>query len=142
MASVTLPLPDLALFADVEATRVQVPHLVAADRTRGQSVALVTFEGDQHPTPFRGEARSLRYSMTARFGADDHDDMAALLQLLELAQDAPDGRIQYRPAYFAETPWLQPLEVVTVTDLAERHLGRRAWDVVIGVERVAFTVEV
>lgn len=140
MATVYLAKPDIALFADPGATLVVIPHLVAAPRTRTREQASVRFEGDEAPTTFRGEGRTRVYDLTARFGGDEHDDMLALIDLIEAAHDAPDGRLQLRTNFF-DTPGLNPFEVVTVSNVVEQHLGGKAWDVRFTATTTAHTIE-
>lgn len=140
MASVTLAKPDLALFADPAATRVVVPHLITATRTRRRELALVRFEGDAAPTPFRGAGASKTYEVTCRFGQDEHADMLALLDLLDLAMVAPDGRLQLRTAWYAAGG--DQYEVVVAGDVSEAPLKGRGWDIRFVATTVAHTLAV
>lgn len=141
MASVILTRSDLALFSDPGNTRVVIPHLIAAPRTRNREQATVRFEGDEYDTVFRGQGRSRTYDLTCRYGQLEHGEMAQLVELLEDAHDAPDGRLQLRTHFF-DVPGLQPYEVVTVGQFTEQHLGAKAWDVKFSATTVQHTIAV
>lgn len=141
MASVLLAKPDLSLFADPE-TRVVLPHLIAAPRTRTTEKALVRFEGYQVPHAFRGEGRSRTYDLTCRYGSDEHEQLGDLLELLTTADDAPDGRLALRTNFWT-APGLDLYEIIAITgDVQERQAGSAAWDIVFPVETVYGTLEV
>ena len=144
MASVLLVKPDIALFADPGPSRVVVPHLVAAPRTRRREKVPVRFEGFDAPVSFRGEARTRSYTLTCRYVHDEHAQMKALIDLLESAEDAPDDRLQLRTSFFATSTFagLDLYEVVVAGDVTETHLGGRAWDVSFVVNTVDYTLEV
>lgn len=142
MATVVLNKPDIALFADPGSTIIVIPHLIAAPRSRSFEQASVRFEGDDDVTTFRGEGRHRSHELVARFAADQHTDMLALVDLFETAHQAADGRLQLRTNFFNETPGLQPYEVVTVAKFAEQRAGGRVWDVRFTAESAAFTIEV
>lgn len=141
MATVHLQKPDLALFSDPVNTRVIVPHMIAAPRTRRWEQASVRFEGDTAPTVFRGEGVGRSYGIVCRYSHVEHDDMAALLRLLESAHTAPDGRIQLRTNFF-DAGGLDRYEVVTVADVTETHVKARAWDVSFTATTVQHTLAV
>lgn len=141
MSHVTLVRPDVALFADVEATRVVLPRMTAMTRTRRFDQASVRFEGDDYPITLRGEGRWRQLQVLVRFMAGEHATMDELLTLFEDAQDATDGRLQLRPNAFT-VPGLNPIEVVTVAEPVETPVGGRIWDVSFTATRVTYTPEV
>lgn len=141
MASVVLAKPDLALFSNPE-VRVVLPHLIAAPRTRTTDRALVRFEGYEAPHAFRGEGRVRDYDLTCRYGADEHDDILELLQVLAAADAAADGRLALRTNFFT-VAGLDLYEIISITgDVEERDIGRAAWDVRFPVRTVNGTIEV
>lgn len=141
MGGIVLAKPDLALFSDVEATRVTIPRLRGISRTRRFDQTLVRFEGDEQPTPFRGEGRPRTYPLVARYFANEHDDLAALLALFELAQDAPDPRMLLRITA-GLVPELNAIEVVVVSEITDTFVPGQAVDVSWTASTVAYTIEV
>lgn len=141
MPYLSLPTPDLALFTDVEATRIAIPHLVVQDRSKRLAGAVVQFEGDTAPTPFTGEAVPRTYELTARYVYSEHEDMAALVALLDAAHAASDSRLMLRTnARLVEA--LNRIEVGVAFEYAERHIGGQAWDVGFSFATVNYTVAV
>lgn len=138
MAQVFLRQPDLSLFAD-PTVRVRIPHLIAAPRTRTREMVLVRFEGDSAPTSFRGEGGARSYELTCRYPSNRHVEMKELLDLLELAQDAPDSRLALRTHHF-DVPGLGPFEVVVAGDISETYASGRAWDVRFTASTVAYSL--
>lgn len=98
MVMVTLAQPDLALLADLD-VRVALPHLLTAPLSRAYGGALVTFAGDSAPTAFRSTGRAVTLPLTCRYARHEHAQLAALLDLLDAAAAAPDGRLLFRPHY-------------------------------------------
>lgn len=141
MAGVTLALPDLALFSDPAGTRVEIPHLTSAPRTRKRDLVLVRFEGDPEATPFRGEGSTRVYDVTCRYSRYEASAMDDLLALLDLAHTAPDGRLQLRTAWYVGAG-MDAYEVIVAGDVSETPLPGRAWDVKFTATVVASTVAV
>lgn len=141
MAVVHLAKPDLALFADPGSTLVQIPHLMVATRTRTRAKAGVLFEGDSAPTWFRGASGKAQrsYALQCRYSAREHDEMWALLDLLEMAEIAADGRLQLRLNHF-DVPDLQSFEVVHASDVTEPHVSGRVWDVTFTVTTAQYSL--
>lgn len=141
MPAIELDLADIALFSDPDGTRVQLPRLTGLSRSRNFDQALVRFEGDEHPTPFRGEGRPRSMPLAVRFLDTEHATAAALIALFEAAQDAPDPRLLLRvPVGLVEA--LNAIEVVTVADVSEVVVDGRAIDVTFTANTVAYTIEV
>lgn len=114
MTAVVLGKADIALWSDPGATRVVIPHLGGAARNLGTSGAVVQFEGDDYPTPFRGTSRSATYDLTCRYGAHEHDQLLALVRLLdEVAPAAPDSRLMLR-THVGQVAGLDPVVAVVV----------------------------
>lgn len=142
MAVVHLAKPDMALFSDPGSTLVQIPHLMAAPRTRHRRKVGVLFEGDNAPTTFRGASgrQHRSYRLTCRYTAAEHQQMWALVDLLETAESAPDGRLQLRLQHFL-VDGLQPFEVVTAGDVDEQRVDGRSWDVSFTVTTAQYSLE-
>lgn len=141
MPAIELTQADIALFADPDTTRVILPRVTALQRTRTFDQAFVRFEGDQHPTPFRGEGRPRTIPVTCRFLDSEHATAAALIALFEAAQDAPDPRILIRVPVGLVAD-LNAIEVVTVSEVTETLVDGRAIDVAFTANTVAYTIEV
>ena len=142
MAHVTLSVADIALFADPEATRVEIPHLRVASPTRRYDQTTVRFEGDAEPTAFRGEGHTKSHEVVCRYVYHEHDQMLALLDLLDDAFAAPDCRLQLRTVR-SDTAGMDPLIVATLaSDVPEAPLGGRAWDITFTLQQVDYTLSV
>lgn len=138
---VTLPSPDIGLFVDFEATRVVLPRLSAHTRTQIREQAYVRFEGDVDETAFRGEGRPRTIDLATRFRDGEHGIMADLLDLLELSQTAPDGRLMVRLTS-CDDPRLNAVEVVMIPQDVGELADWKTWDVSFTARRVNFTLEV
>lgn len=136
-----LTVPDIALFSDPEGTRVEIPHLRGQRRTRRFDQTVVLFEGDDFPTAFRGVGRSRTYDLECVYTASEHLAMRQLLDLLEDAHDAVDGRLQLR-TNAGQVEGLDPVAVVTVAEVPEEPLGGLGWRVTFTATVVQHTVEV
>ena len=141
MSYVTLAKPDIALFSNVSGTRVVLPRMSGQGRKRTFEQSSVRFEGDNCDTTFRGQGRGRQYSLRVRFTGAEHATMASLLALFDMAQDAADGRLQLRTNAFS-VAGLNPLEVVTVSEIDEQPVGGLAWDVSFTASTVEYTLAV
>lgn len=141
MASVELAKPDMSLFSDMAGTRVVLPRMTGQTRTRTFETALVRFEGDEAPTPFRGGGAGRAYNLMVRYSGKEHAQMAALLNLFRQAHDAVDGRIALRTNAY-QVADLQPFEVVSVDSISETPIGGLAWEVSWVATAVQFSIEV
>lgn len=135
MAGVELPRPDIGLYDDFAATRVEIPHLVGQNRKRQADKTTVLFDGLTGETAFRGEGRVRSYPLRSRYVYSEHDEMRALVDLLEAAEAADDGRLLFR-TNARLVSGLDLVEVVVAFDVDEEHLGGQAWDVVFTVSTV------
>jgi hypothetical protein len=133
MAGVLLERADIALWSDVETTRIVIDRLRVLVPTKRYEMALVRFEGDSAPTAFRGEGQSRSYQMTAMFLRDEHAEMAALVALFDAAYESPDGLLMLR-THMGSVPDLNPVEAVVVSEVST------AW-AASGVGEVSFTAE-
>lgn len=113
MALVVLAQSDMALLADPVRTRVGIPHLVAAPLQRRFEGTAVRFAGDQYPTPFYGEGRGLQRQLTGLYGGSEHEQLAALVRLLELAASHVDPRLLFR-THIGQVADLDPIMAVSV----------------------------
>lgn len=141
MASVTLTKPDIAMFAD-PTDRVRIGHMRQGSPTRAGNRTHVRFEGDEWPTAWSGEGRSLDMPFVARFVEPEHADFVAFRSLLDRAIDAPDGRLVLRLLRSPDQPDLNDLLIGTIDGWQEVHLGGLAWDVAVTFRRTVGTVEV
>jgi hypothetical protein len=98
MTTVALVKADLALFSDLT-QRVQIPRLTASSTVRKYAGTTAQFAGDTFPTPFRGTTRAKTWQFTARYMAADQSLMLALINLVEVAANAPDSRLLLRTNY-------------------------------------------
>ena len=142
MTSLTLGKADLSLWSDPASTLVQIPHLGGAARMLRTAGTTVQFEGDDFPTPFRGTSRHVTYNLTARYGGFEHDQAAALLELLdEIAPAAPDSRLLLR-THAGQVAGLDPAVAVVVFEVATTPAVGFILDVTFTATVVQSTVEV
>jgi hypothetical protein len=143
MASIALATPDIARLDDIAGTRIEIPHLLTADRSHGRDEALVQFDGDTYPTAYRGVHKSRTLQCNARFPGREaeHADLLALLDLFDSCFDATDGRLLLRTNR-GLVAGLDPIEVVTVSSWTEPRLVGLVYDVGFTATRVEHTIEV
>lgn len=99
MTSVVLGNAELALISDLANQRVTIPHLTAITPGPTYAGTTVLFAGDVYDTPFRGLSKSKQWPLTARYRKDEHAQMVALLDLIDLAASSPDSRLLLRTHY-------------------------------------------
>lgn len=141
MTAIVLPNADIALWTDPAGTRVAIPHLTAVGDTRTYSGVVVQFAGDTLPTPFRGEARSGSYRLTARFKQAEQATLLALLALFSTAAAAADSRLQLR-THYGQVAGLDDVLAVAVFGVEVSPQTGLYVDVAFTAEVVASTVEV
>lgn len=143
MASVELGRADLALFSDPGSSRVVIPTLLAMSQRRSRARAFVTFEGDEYPTTFHGTSRSRTFDLTCRYSSTQHDQMLALINLVdEVSPAAGDTRLLLR-THIGLASGLNPSVAVEVTsDITEAPIGAGNIDLTFSVQVVAHTFEV
>ena len=119
MTRLQLRKPDVALFSDPVGTRVELPRMTVLSRQVEPRAALVSFEGYDDPVLIRGAAGRRRpVDIGVSYFRQEHQQLVALLALLERLQTAPDGRLQVR-SVTSDTPGLDGLLVVGVTSWSE-----------------------
>lgn len=97
VASVQLGKAELSLLSDPVGTRVVIGSLMSMPISRGRDRTAVRFLGDQFPTGFHGEGRDHTYALSCRYARAKHDDLLALVNLLDvLAPAAVDKRLLLR----------------------------------------------
>lgn len=138
---VALELPDIGLFSDFEATRVELPRMSGQQRTDTFEATTVRFEGDVAPTPFAGEGEDRVYALMVRYSQDEHSQLADLLDLFRTAHRAADQRIMVRPNAYAFGD-LNEIEVGIVAGEVASPAGGRAWDVTFTFTTVKYSLEV
>lgn len=142
MASLTLPKPDIGLWADFEATRIQFTTLKVATPSEAHDSAMVQFDGDDLPTEFAGEHRTGTVECTARFiGTNaEHAACVAFVGLLRTARAAADRRLQLRTNHGLSAGF-DEVHVGTVPSWQRPHLMGQAWDVIFTFNQTVATVE-
>lgn len=143
MAAVVLARPDVGLFADFEASRVELPRMSSMVPTREREAALVRFDGDREPTPFAGEGTARSTPIVVRFWAREHAIMDALLDLFAAAHAGEGQRVMVRPNAFAVGA-LNGILVGTVAGDVATPVdgGAGAWDVAWTLASTRYTLEV
>jgi hypothetical protein len=143
MAFVVLAKPDVALFADVAGTRLEVDHLLTADLYDSFDGALVHFDGGdaQLPVEYRGQGRSAGLQCLVRFTGREHERLVAFDALLRTARSAADGRLQVR-TNAGQEPGFDGAYVGVVRSWSRPRLIGIAYDVTFRLDLVDSTVEV
>lgn len=143
MVTVTLTKPDIGLFADFAATRLEIDHLVVADPDETYDEVAVHFDsGDlpSWPVGYRGLSVSGTVQCTARFVHTEHDRLVQLIGLFRTARTAADARLLLRTNH-GLAAGLDELLVGTVPQWSRPHILGQAWDISFTLQRRQFTVE-
>ncbi len=128
LARLQLQQADLSLASDPAGTLVRIPRLTALPITSGLAGTDVHFAGDEYPTPFDGEARTLGFDATCRYAADEQDLLLALVELIEVvARRAPDKRLLFR-THLAVVDGLDEAVAVRVRQVVRTPLGAGLFD--------------
>jgi hypothetical protein len=138
---VELERADFALVSDLEGTRVVVERLQVLISAKQYRRVTVQFEGDDAETGFRGQGRRGTFQMTARFLTGEHQALADLVDLFDLVDDDPDGRILFR-THLGEVDGLNDVEAILVSDVSKQPVGDGTIDVSFNATAVRFTAEV
>ena len=140
MTTLVLATSDIGLFADFEATRVDIPHLITGAPTGRRDSTLIHLEGLDYPVAAHGTHRDGTVSCIARFTYAEHEQMVALNDLLAAAAAADDDRLQLRTNR-GLVAGLDPLLVGVVSEVSESYLGGQAHDVSFTLQRTYYSVE-
>lgn len=144
MTTVVLTDADIGLFTRYTATRITIPHLIAANRDEVWDEAAVYFDtgedGPVDPVGYRGQTRAASVQCTARFGERQHTQMVALLDLFRAARTAGDGRLQLR-THAGQVGGLDELTVGSVRSWPATRVAANVWDVTFTVERRAWSLD-
>lgn len=133
---------DLGLFSDPVGTRVAIPHLMSLTETPTAAGVDVQFEGDTYPTPFDGPARTRSFEGVCRYGAHEHDQLLALIDLVErVAAAAPDKRLLPR-THLGLVPGLDSAVAVRIRSLPRTPQGAGIIDVHLRATVVEHTFQV
>lgn len=141
MTAVLLGKADLALFTDPVNHRVIIPHLTAATPDRTYAGTTVLFEGDLYGTPFRGPGRAKSWPLTARYKANEQDQLVALIALLDLAADSADSRLLLR-THYGQVDGLDEATAVVVFGVQPQPQMGLFFDVQFTAQAVAFSLAV
>lgn len=141
MSFVVLEVADIGLFADFEATRVELLRLREAPATEQFDQALSTFYGDTRATSFRGLGESRSRQLGARYMTGEHQHAVDLMELLRSAHRSVDGRLLLRTP-LGEVAGLDPVDIVVVADPVMTPVDYRTWDVSFTAHSVDYTIEV
>lgn len=141
MASILLPVPDIALVSDPAGTLVPIPHLLRADTDDRGDGASVAFYGAARPTHYRGTHRASTVSCLSRWTDREHAELLAFTGLVESSWDAIDGRLMLR-TNGGLAAGFDDVYVGVVTSLPRTRLLGMAYDVAFTLELVDYTPEV
>lgn len=89
---------DFALLSDLN-RRVALPRLTTLTPVQQYTGVTVQFAGDKYGTPFRGESEVASWDVMARYGVDEQQQLADLLELFKEAATGPDPRLYFRTGH-------------------------------------------
>lgn len=125
---VELARADMALLSNPGPTRVVIPRMqvLTPETTFGETV--VRFDGFRRGQSFRDDGVDDTWQCTARYMADEHALMAALISLFKARFVDPDGRILFR-THMGEIGDLNDVEAVVVSKVSTSWQGGQIADV-------------
>lgn len=141
MAGIILAKPEIALASDYEGTRLILPRIAVARRRSYDQVLVGPADGDEFPMSFGGFGKGRTFDAKVRYSYQEHDEMAALVDLFEMAHASPDRRLVLRPNQFL-VGGLDDVNWIVVAEVAESYVGGQAWDVAFTATTVVGSAQV